>query len=92
MQPGPRLLAGRGPVLAGLAAVQAGVQATGSGAAAHAVSGHDVDALRDLCARKAGGLGQGGVRGHAVGFSVTAWDEPPGLPDWVSRTGRITPR
>lgn len=60
------------------------------GAAAHAVSGHDVDALRDLCARKAGGLGQGGVRGHSVGFSVTAWDEPPGLPDGISRTGCIT--
>jgi hypothetical protein len=49
-----------------------------------------VDALRDLCARKAGGLGQGGVRGHSVGFSVTAWDEPPGLPDGISRTGCIT--
>jgi hypothetical protein len=59
-------------------------------AAAHAVSEHDVDALRDLCARKAAGLGQGGVRGHAVGFSVTAWNEPPGLPDGISRTGCIT--
>ena len=49
-----------------------------------------MDALRDLCARKAAGLGQGGVRGHAVRFSVTTWDEPPSLPDGVSRTGCVT--
>jgi hypothetical protein len=27
---------------------------------------------------------------HTVSFSVTSWDEPPGLPDGVPRTGRIS--
>jgi hypothetical protein len=30
------------------------------------------------------------VRGHTVSFPVTAWDEPPGLPHGVPRTGRIS--
>jgi Putative 8-oxoguanine DNA glycosylase OGG-like protein len=29
------------------------------------------------------------VRGHAVSFSAAAWDDPPGLPASVPRTGRI---
>jgi hypothetical protein len=45
--------------------------------------------LRDQCVRKAAELGPVGVRGHAVSFSAAAWDDPPGLPASVPRTGRI---
>jgi hypothetical protein len=30
------------------------------------------------------------VRGHTVSFSVKSWDEPPGLPEGVPRTGCIS--
>lgn len=56
----------------------------------HSVSGADADMLRGQCSRKAADLGPDGVRSHAVRFPVAAWDEPPGLPDGVPRTGRIS--
>jgi hypothetical protein len=59
-------------------------------AAAHAANFDEVARLREQRTRKAAELGDDGVRGHAVSFSVTAWDEPPGLPDSVPRTGRIS--
>ncbi len=59
-------------------------------AAQHPVSGADGDMLRGECSRKAADLGPDGVRGHKVGFTVAAWDEPPGLPDGVPRTGCIS--
>lgn len=59
-------------------------------AAEHLVSGADADMLRGECARKAVDLGPDGVRSHTVRFPVTAWDEPPGLPDCVPRTGCIS--
>jgi hypothetical protein len=46
--------------------------------------------LRGECSLKAVDLGPDGVRSHTVRFSVTAWDEPPGLPDGVPRTGCIS--
>lgn len=59
-------------------------------AAACLVSTPDTDVLRRQCSRKAADLGPDGVRSHTVCFPVTAWDEPPGLPDGVPRTGRIS--
>ena len=59
-------------------------------AAAHPVSEEEAGRLREQCARKAAELGDDGVRGHTVSFSVTAWGEPPGLPDSVPRAGRIS--
>lgn len=59
-------------------------------AAEHPISGPDADILRGECSRKAAGLGPDGVRGHSVGFTVAAWDKPPGLPDGVPRTGCIS--
>jgi len=59
-------------------------------AADYPVSEPDADVLRDQCTRKTAELGHHGVRGHTVSFSVTAWDEPPGLPTGVPRTGRIS--
>jgi hypothetical protein len=59
-------------------------------AAEHPVSGADADILRGECSRKAADLGPDGVRSHTVRFPVTAWDEPPGLPDGVPRTGHIS--
>jgi hypothetical protein len=46
--------------------------------------------LRGECARKADGLGPAGVRSHMVRFPVAAWDEPPGLPRGVPRSGCIS--
>ena len=59
-------------------------------AADYPVSAPDTDVLRRQCSRKAADLGPDGVRSHTVCFPVTAWDEPPGLPDGVPRTGRIS--
>ena len=59
-------------------------------AAAYPVSAPDADVLRGRCSQKAADLGPEGVRGHTVRFPVTAWDEPPGLPDGVPRTGCIS--
>ena len=59
-------------------------------AAAHLVSEDEAERLREQCARKAAELGESGVRGHTVSFSVTAWDEQHGLPDGIPRTGRIS--
>lgn len=59
-------------------------------AAAQLVSEDEVGRLHEQCRRKAAELGNDGVRGHTVNFSVTAWDEPPGLPGSVPRTGRIS--
>lgn len=59
-------------------------------AACYPVSTSDVGMLREQCSRKAADLGPGGVCGHAVSFPVSAWDEPPGLPHGVPRTGRIS--
>lgn len=59
-------------------------------AADYRISEPDVDLLKAQCIRKATDLGHEGVRGHTVRFSVTSWDEPPGLPEGVSRTGRIS--
>ena len=59
-------------------------------AAEHPVSGADAEVLRGECARKAADLGPDGVRTHTVRFPVAAWDELPGLPDGVPRTGRIS--
>jgi hypothetical protein len=56
----------------------------------HPIKGADADILRGECSRKAAGLGPDGVRSHTVRFPVTAWDEPPGLPHGVPRTGRIS--
>jgi Putative 8-oxoguanine DNA glycosylase OGG-like protein len=61
-------------------------------AAAHTVSDDEAARLREQCTRKASDLGDDGVRGHTVSFSAMAWDEPPGLPDSVPRTGRISRR
>jgi 8-oxoguanine DNA glycosylase-like protein len=59
-------------------------------AADYPVSAPDTDVLRRQCTRKAADLGADGVRSHTLCFSVTAWDQPPGLPDGVSRVGRIS--
>jgi hypothetical protein len=59
-------------------------------AADYPVSASGTDMLRRQCSAKAAGLGLDGVRGHTVSFPVTAWDEPPGLPEGVPRTGRIS--
>jgi hypothetical protein len=59
-------------------------------AADHPASDSDIAVLRGQCSRKAAGLGADGVRSHTVSFPVTAWDEPPGLPDGVHRDGRIS--
>jgi len=59
-------------------------------AAAYPVSAPDADILRGQCSQNAADLGPEGVRGHAVRFPVIAWDEPPGLPDGVPRTGLIS--
>jgi hypothetical protein len=59
-------------------------------AASHPIGESDAGRLREQCARKATELGDGGVRGHTVSFSVTAWGKPPGLPDCVPREGRIS--
>lgn len=56
----------------------------------HPASEHEVERLREQCARKAAVLGDGGIRGHTISFSVTSWDEPPGLPPSVPRTGHIS--
>ncbi|HEY4851478.1 MAG TPA: hypothetical protein VII22_11820, partial [Streptosporangiaceae bacterium] len=58
-------------------------------AAAHPVSGDRSVQLREQWARKATGLGEGGVRGHTVSFSPAAWGKPPGLPIGVPRAGSI---
>jgi hypothetical protein len=36
------------------------------------------------------GLGNAGVRGHSVEFSVIAWHGLPGLPDSILNKGRIS--
>jgi hypothetical protein len=59
-------------------------------AAAHPIREEDVGRLGTQCARRAAELGEGGVRGHTVSFSATAWEKPPGLPDSVPTTGRIS--
>ena len=59
-------------------------------AANYPVSVPDAGLLRGQCSQKAADLGPDGVRGHTVRFPVAAWDEPPGLPDGVPRTGRIS--
>jgi hypothetical protein len=56
-------------------------------AARYPVSAPDAVMLRRRCVRKAADLGPVGVRSHTVSFPVTAWNEPPGLPDGVPRTG-----
>ncbi len=62
------------------------------GAANLPVSEDEADRLRTQRARNAAELGEGGVRGLTVSLSVVAWDEPPGLPDSVPRTGLISRR
>ena len=59
-------------------------------AADHPISKPDADLLRIQCTRKTADQGHDGVRGHTVRFSVKAWNEPPGLPDGVPRTGCIS--
>jgi len=59
-------------------------------AAEYPVSTPGADMLRGQCSQKAVDLGPDGVRGHTVSFPVAAWDEPPGLPDGVRRTGVIS--
>jgi hypothetical protein len=59
-------------------------------AAAHPASNTDAALLRQQCARTIACLGDEGIRSHAVNYSVAAWQEPPGLPDSVPQTGRIT--
>ena len=59
-------------------------------AAEYPVSEAGADMLRGECTRNAADLGPDGVRSHTVRFSVTPWDEPPGLPDCVPRTGCIS--
>jgi hypothetical protein len=59
-------------------------------AAACPVSAPDADMLRGQCFQKAADLGPEGVRSHTVRFPVAAWDEPPGLPKGVPRTGCIS--
>lgn len=59
-------------------------------AAEYPVSVPDLDRLRRQCSQKAADLGTGGVSGHTVCFSLTAWDEPPGLVEGVPRTGWIS--
>lgn len=59
-------------------------------AAEYPVTTLDADMLRGQCSQKAVDLGPDDVRGHTVSFPVAAWDEPPGLPDGVRRTGLIS--
>ena len=59
------------------------------GAANLPVSEDEAYGLRAQRARNAAELGEDGVHGHRVSLSVVAWDELPGLPDSVPRTGRI---
>jgi hypothetical protein len=54
------------------------------------ISENQTARLREQCARKTAELEDDGVRGHTVRFSVTAWNQPPGLPDSIPRTGRIS--
>ena len=61
------------------------------GAANFPVSEDEADRPRAQCARNAAELGEDGVHGHTVSFGV-AWDEPPGFPDSVPRTRRISRR
>ena len=61
------------------------------GAANLPVSEDEADRLRAQCARNAAELGEDGVHGYTVSLGV-AWDEPPGLPDSVPRTRRISRR
>jgi hypothetical protein len=64
-------------------------QAAGK-AADYPVGAPDIEVLRRQCSRKAADLGPDGVRSHTVCFPATPWDEPPGLPDGIPRTGRIS--
>lgn len=59
-------------------------------AARHGASRDELTRLGALCARKAEELGDDGVRGHRVTFSVTAWDQLPGLPEAILNSGRIS--
>jgi hypothetical protein len=59
-------------------------------AAEHRLSEYETGRLKDQCARKATALGPDGVRADTVSFSAAAWDEPPGLPVSIPRTGCIT--
>jgi hypothetical protein len=59
-------------------------------AADHPGSEAEAARLRDQCVRKAAELGEDGVRGDTIGFSLAAWDEPPGLPGSIPKTGRIS--
>ena len=59
-------------------------------AANYPVSAADAAVLRRQCSKKGADLGPDGVRSHTVCFPVAAWDQPPGLPDGVPRTGGIS--
>jgi hypothetical protein len=59
-------------------------------AAAYPVSAPDADMLCGQCSRRAADLGPEGVRSHRVRFPVAAWEEPPGLPEGIPRTGCIS--
>jgi Putative 8-oxoguanine DNA glycosylase OGG-like protein len=59
-------------------------------AAAHRISDAEAAQLSGLCMRKSKDLGNAGVRGHSVDFSVTAWHGLPGLPESILNKGRIS--
>jgi hypothetical protein len=59
-------------------------------AADYPVSVPGIAVLRGLCSQKAAGLEPDGVRSHTVCFPAAAWDQMPGLPDGVPRTGRVS--
>ena len=54
------------------------------------ISDDEATRLSGLCMRKFRELGNAGVRGHSVEFSVTAWHSLQGLPDSILNKGRIS--
>lgn len=66
-------------------------------ASAHPVSKDEAARLSGLCKKKRGlckkklrELGDAGVRGHTVEFSVTAWHGLPALPESILNRGRVS--
>jgi hypothetical protein len=59
-------------------------------AARHRISANELAELRDRCMRKFRELGDVGLRGHSVKFSVSAWHGLPSLPDLILNRGCIS--
>ena len=54
------------------------------------VSADLTDQLRKQCEVKSAELGPMGIRGQAIRFSFDSWNQPPGLPESIPRTGPIS--